>query len=216
MYIGGVDDKGLHHLAWEILDNAVDEYINGYADHITVTLHKSGDAITITDNGRGIPVDMHPKHKKTGLELVLTVLHAGGKFGDDGERVHPLRRAARRRRVGRQRAVEEARRHRQARRVRVPAGRTPRARRRRSSRRSARSAGTAPASTSSRTTRSSRPRGSTPDMIKARLEDMSFIHSGLHITFKNEISGETLELRNPGGLPGVPREARRPTGRSRR
>src|SRR6478672_4932301 len=81
MYIGTVDAKGLHHLAWEILDNAVDEYINGFADHVTLTLHKSGHAITITDNGRGIPVDMHPKHKKTGLELVLTVLHAGGKFG---------------------------------------------------------------------------------------------------------------------------------------
>src|SRR4051794_20502969 len=82
MYIGGVDSKGLHHLAWEILDNAVDEYINGFADHITVILHKTGDALTIGDNGRGIPVDMHPKHKKTGLELVLTVLHAGGKFGE--------------------------------------------------------------------------------------------------------------------------------------
>src|SRR5689334_7117502 len=82
MYIGDPDKKGLHHLAWEILDNAVDEYINGFADHMTLTLHKSGHAITITDNGRGIPVDMHPKHKKTGLELVLTVLHAGGKFGD--------------------------------------------------------------------------------------------------------------------------------------
>ena len=64
MYIGGVDAKGLHHLVWEIVDNAVDEYLNGYADAITVTLHKAGDAVTVTDNGRGIPVDMHPKHKK--------------------------------------------------------------------------------------------------------------------------------------------------------
>src|SRR6202049_5243191 len=81
MYIGDPDRKGLHHLVWEIVDNAVDEYLNGHADSITVTLHKSGDAVTVTDNGRGIPVDVHPKHKKTGLELVLTVLHAGGKFG---------------------------------------------------------------------------------------------------------------------------------------
>src|SRR5215204_704487 len=81
MYIGGVDAKGLHHLAWEILDNSVDEYLNGYADTITVILHKGGDALTVQDNGRGIPVDVHPKHKKSGLELVLTVLHAGGKFG---------------------------------------------------------------------------------------------------------------------------------------
>ena len=82
MYIGGVDGKGLHHLVWEIIDNAVDEYLNGYADSLTVTLHKAGDAITVHDNGRGIPVDTHPKLKKSGLEVVLTVLHAGGKFGD--------------------------------------------------------------------------------------------------------------------------------------
>src|ERR671934_883168 len=81
MYIGGVDARGLHHLVWEIVDNAVDEYLNGYADHITVTLHKGGDAVTVTDNGRGIPVDTHPKYKRSGVELILTTLHAGGKFG---------------------------------------------------------------------------------------------------------------------------------------
>src|SRR5215467_11417120 len=62
MYIGGVDAKGLHHLVWEIVDNAVDEYLNGFGDSVTVTLHKNGDAVTVIDNGRGIPVDMHPKH----------------------------------------------------------------------------------------------------------------------------------------------------------
>src|SRR5437763_753390 len=70
MYIGGVDKNGLHHLVWEILDNAVDEYLNGHADAITVTLHKKGDGVTISDNGRGIPVGMHPKHKKPTLELI--------------------------------------------------------------------------------------------------------------------------------------------------
>src|SRR5580698_2611874 len=89
MYIGGVDARGLHHLGWEILDNAVDEYINGFADHINVILHKSGSALTVSDNGRGIPVELHPKFKKSGLELVLTVLHAGGKFGEtDSGYVH--------------------------------------------------------------------------------------------------------------------------------
>src|ERR1700730_7458677 len=83
MYIGGVDNKGLHHLVWEIVDNAVDEYLNGHADGIIVTLHKSGDAVTVQDNGRGIPVDIHPEYKKSGVELVLTTLHAGGKFGDN-------------------------------------------------------------------------------------------------------------------------------------
>ena len=71
--------KGLHHLVWEIVDNAVDEYLNGYADAIDVTLHKSGDAVTVSDNGRGIPVDLHPKHKKPALELILTTLHSGGQ-----------------------------------------------------------------------------------------------------------------------------------------
>src|SRR3954449_13189907 len=82
MYIGGVDKHGLHHLVWEIVDNSVDEFLNGHADTITVTLHKSGNAVTVTDNGRGIPVGMHPKHKRPTLELILTTLHSGGKFGE--------------------------------------------------------------------------------------------------------------------------------------
>jgi DNA gyrase subunit B/topoisomerase-4 subunit B len=80
MYIGGVDSTGLHHLVWELLDNAVDEAMNGHCDRITVTLHKDGETVTVSDNGRGIPVDLHPKHKRPALELILTTLHAGGKF----------------------------------------------------------------------------------------------------------------------------------------
>src|SRR6516164_6469039 len=88
MYIGGVDGKGLHHLVWEIVDNAVDEYLNGYADTISVTLHKNGDAVTVTDNGRGIPIDFHPKFKKPALELILTTLHSGAKFGEGSNYIH--------------------------------------------------------------------------------------------------------------------------------
>ena len=80
MYIGGVGKSGLHHLLWELVDNAVDEAINGYATHVTVTLHKGRDSATVMDNGRGIPVDLHPVHKRSALELVMTTLHAGGKF----------------------------------------------------------------------------------------------------------------------------------------
>lgn len=80
MYIGGVGSAGLHHLVWEVVDNSVDEAMNGHASEITVTLHKDGSSITVSDDGRGIPVDKHPKHKKTALEIIFCTLHAGGKF----------------------------------------------------------------------------------------------------------------------------------------
>lgn len=81
MYIGGTDGPaGLHHLIKEILDNSVDEAMNGHADQINVTLHKDGESVTISDNGRGIPVDPHPKFKKPAVEIIMTTLHAGGKF----------------------------------------------------------------------------------------------------------------------------------------
>ncbi len=79
MYIGGTDATGLHHLVWESLDNAVDEAINGHCDKITITIGKKGD-IAVEDNGRGIPVDRHPKFKKPALEIIMTTLHAGAKF----------------------------------------------------------------------------------------------------------------------------------------
>jgi DNA gyrase subunit B len=80
MYIGGTDAHGYHHLLWEVLDNSVDEAINGHASRIEVSLDADHRGATVTDNGRGIPVDTHPKFKKSALELILTTLHAGGKF----------------------------------------------------------------------------------------------------------------------------------------
>lgn len=80
MYIGSTGIKGLHHILWEIVDNAVDEAANGYADKITVKLYKDGSA-SVDDNGRGIPTDIHPKEKISGVQVVFTKLHAGGKFG---------------------------------------------------------------------------------------------------------------------------------------
>jgi len=200
MYIGGVDTKGLHHLAWEILDNAVDEYINGFATHITVILHKGHEAITIGDNGRGIPVDVHPKHKKTGLELVLTVLHAGGKFGgEDSGYFHSgglhgvgasVVNALSKKLVA---TVKRDGYEYQQTYVRgIPQGKLEKIG-------PFRGHGTSiyfePDGQIFRTIKFD------ADVLKSRLEDMSFIHSGLTITFKDEHNGESAEFSNPGGLP---------------
>ncbi len=83
MYIGGVGSAGLHHLVWELVDNAVDEAMNGHATEIGVTLHKDGSSVTISDNGRGVPIDKHPKIKKPAIEIIFSTLHAGGKFDND-------------------------------------------------------------------------------------------------------------------------------------
>jgi DNA gyrase subunit B len=199
MYIGSTDSKGLHHLIWEIVDNSVDEYLNGHADAITVTLHKSGDAVTVIDNGRGIPVDIHPKHKKSGLELVLTVLHAGGKFGQaDGyfysgglhgvgaSVVNALSRelVATVRRDGYEWQQKYAR--------GIPQTKVEKLE-------PFRGHGTSiyfePDETIFKVTHFD------GDEIKEHLEAMSYIHSGLKITFKNEKTGETHDLTHPGGIP---------------
>ncbi len=83
MYIGGTDERALHHCVTEVLDNSVDEYLAGHCTRIDVTVHVDG-SISIRDNGRGIPVDMHPEYKIPGVELVLTTLHSGGKYGQGG------------------------------------------------------------------------------------------------------------------------------------
>ena len=198
MYIGSTDNKGLHHLVWEIVDNAVDEYLNGHGDSITVTLHKSGDAVSITDNGRGIPVDIHPKHKKSGVELVLTVLHAGGKFGQDGyfysgglhgvgaSVVNALSR----------KLIAHIRRDGYEWKMNFVRG-TPTTKLEKIG--PFRGHGTTiyfePDETIFKNTKFN------ADEIRTHLEDMSYIHSGLKILFKNEITGETLDLTHPGGIP---------------
>jgi len=80
MYIGGVGSAGLHHLVWEVLDNAIDEAMNGYASNVMLVLHRDGSSITVQDDGRGIPVDKHPRTKTSAMEVIFTTLHAGGKF----------------------------------------------------------------------------------------------------------------------------------------
>lgn len=200
MYIGSVDGKGLHHLLWEIIDNAVDEYLNDFADHITVTLHKNGTSVTVADNGRGIPVDNHPKYKRPALELLLTTLHSGAKFGEGGNYIHSgglhgvgssvvnalsKKLVASIRRDGYEWEQSFSR--------GKPTGKLAKVG-------PFRGHGTViyfePDETIFKTTRFD------PEIIKTRLEDMAFIHSRLRITFKNEISGETIELAHPEGIPG--------------
>src|SRR5262245_3502431 len=199
MYIGGVDKNGLHHLVWEIVDNAVDEYLNGHADSITVTLHKSGSAVTITDNGRGIPVGMHPKYKKPTLELILTTLHSGGKFGEGNGYVYSgglhgvgssVVNALAKKLVAtiRRDGFEWEQPFSRGKPV-APIARTG----------PARGHGTTisfePDPDIFRTT------ALDGELIRSRLEDMSYIHSGLKIVFKNEVTGETHDLTHEGGIP---------------
>jgi DNA gyrase/topoisomerase IV subunit B len=199
MYIGSVDAKGLHHLVWEIIDNAVDEYLNGHADAVTVTLHKTGDAVTVQDNGRGIPVDLHPKFKRPALELILTTLHSGAKFGEGENYIHSgglhgvgssvvnalsrkLTATVHRDGYEWQQTFKRG----------VPAGKLEKVR-------SFRGRGTTirfePDETIFKTTRFD------AEQIRSHLEDMAYIHSGLSIVFRNEVTGETAELSHPGGIP---------------
>jgi len=199
MYIGDPDKKGLHHLVWEIVDNAVDEYLNSFADSISVTLHKSGDAVTVVDNGRGIPVDLHPKYKKPALELILTTLHSGAKFGEGGNYIHSGGLHG----VGSsvvnalsKKLVANIKRDGFEWEQTFKRGKTagpiekigP-----------FRGHGTTitfePDPDIFKTTHFD------PDCIKAHLEDMAYIHSGLAITFKNDVTKETFDLTHPGGIP---------------
>jgi DNA gyrase subunit B/topoisomerase-4 subunit B len=197
MYIGGVDNRGLHHLLWEIVDNSVDEYLAGEADKIIVTLHKDGCSATISDNGRGIPVDIHPKTKRPALELILTTLHSGGKFSNKNYArsggLHGVGSSV----VNALSTELVATVHRDGNEwmQRFKCGK---------------------ATMPLKKVRPFRGHGTTiffrPDesifrrthfdtlVIRQHLEDISFLHGGLHITYIDEEKKETLELHHPDGI----------------
>ena len=197
MYIGGVDSKGLHHLLWEIVDNSVDEYLAGHCSDIKVTLHKDGCSCTVGDNGRGIPVDKHKKYKKSALEVILTVLHAGGKFSNKNYAraggLHGVGSSV----VNALSVEMTATVHRdgheffQAYSRGVPKAPVKKVK-------PFRGHGTAiffrPDEKIFRTIHFK------TDVIRQHLEDISFIHGGLKITFVDEVKKETHEYSNPNGI----------------
>jgi DNA gyrase subunit B/topoisomerase-4 subunit B len=197
MYIGGVGSPGLHHLVWEILDNSIDEAMNGYASNIRVTLHADGSSITIEDDGRGAPIDKHPQTKKSALETIFTVLHAGGKFehgnyktagglhGVGASVVNALSKelVATVKRDG---ALWE---------MRFKQGKTVGALKKLGS---ARGTGT---------TVHFKPDAAIfpkiefePDVIKERLEVASFLHKGVKVVFDDEVSKEKTTFEHANGL----------------
>ena len=197
MYIGTTDNRGLHHLLWEIVDNSVDEFLAGETDRINVTRHKDGSSITVSDNGRGIPVDQHPKSKTSALELIMTTLHAGGKFSDKNYArsggLHGVGSSvvnalsteliATVKRDGNEwmQAYKQGR----------PKAKVKKVRR-------VRGHGTTiffrPDDSIFRRTKFN------PETIRQHLEDISFIHGGLKIFFHDETKGETHELHHPEGI----------------
>ncbi len=197
MYIGGTGLDGLHHLLWEIVDNSVDEVMNGHASRITVTLEPSARAVVVEDNGRGIPVDEHPKLKRSALEVILTVLHAGGKFGDGAYKtsgglhgvgasvVNALssRLEARVRRDGQEHAI---------------AFKRGRAQGELTLRGPARGTGTW-----IRFEPDAEIFGDLefhPQRIRAALETRTYLHRGLRIVFKDQVGDLTHDLHHEGGV----------------
>lgn len=197
MYIGGVDSRGLHHLLWEVVDNSVDEFLAGECDKITVVLHKDGSSCTVSDNGRGIPVDKHPKMKKSSLEVILTTLHAGGKFSDKNYArsggLHGVGSSV----VNALSSKMVATIHRdgkewvQTYRRGKPTGPVKKVK-------PFRGHGTTiyfePDDTIFRRTTFN------SETIRQHLEDISYIHGGLTIVFRDEHKGETHELNHPDGI----------------
>ena len=197
MYIGGVDSRGLHHLLWEVVDNSVDEFLAKECGKITVTLHKDGCSCTVQDDGRGIPVDRHPRMKKSTLEVILTSLHSGGKFSDKNYArsggLHGVGSSVVNALSSEMKATiyrdgnEYVQEYRQG----VPQAKVRKVRK-------FRGRGTViffrPDESIFRRIKFN------ADTIRQHLKDISYIHGGLSIVFKDELRGETHEFVHPDGI----------------
>lgn len=197
MYIGSVDSRGLHHLLWEVVDNSVDEFLAGECSRIVVTLHKDGCSCSVSDDGRGIPVDKHPKMKKSSLEVILTTLHAGGKFDDKSYArsggLHGVGSSVVNALSTKMVATIHRDGHEWSQTYRRGKPTTPVKKVK-----PFRGHGTTiyfePDDTIFRRTQFN------GDTIRQHLEDVSYIHGGLVIVFKDEQKGETYELSHPDGI----------------
>ncbi|MDI3283998.1 DNA topoisomerase IV subunit B [Polyangium sp. 15x6] len=198
MYIGGTDTRGYHHLLWEIVDNAVDEAINGHAKRIEVTLDADRRGATISDDGRGFPVDVHPKYNRPALELILCTLHAGGKFASSNYKVSGGLHG-----VGSSvvnalsvelevKVLRDGYEHVQAFSRGIPTGKLKRG---------------APTRKHG-TILHFRPdpeifgdkASFDADTVRERLEAKAYLHGGLLIVFKDQATGETVEFVHPNGI----------------
>ena len=197
MYIGGVDQRGLHHLLWEVVDNSIDEYLASACDQVVVVLHKDGASMTVRDNGRGIPVDKHPKVKKSALEVILTTLHAGGKFSNKNYArsggLHGVGASVVNALSSEMVATVHRDGHEWSQRYRCgkPTSEVKKVK-------PFRGHGT---------TIYFRPDASifpriqfSSDIIRQHLEDVSYIHGGLKITYEDEAKNEKHELSHPDGI----------------
>jgi DNA gyrase subunit B len=198
MYIGGTDGRGYHHLLWEIVDNAVDEAINGHAKRIEITLDADRRGATVSDDGRGFPVDLHPKYQKPALELILCTLHAGGKFASSNYKVSGGLHGVGSSVVNALSDVLEVKvlrdgyEHTQAFSRGTPTSKLKRG----------------PGTRKHGTVLHFRPdpqifgdkASFDPDTVKERLEAKAYLHGGLLIAFKDLETGESLEFVHPNGI----------------
>ncbi len=212
MYIGGVDARGYHHLLWEILDNSVDEAINGHASRIEVALDADLRGATITDNGRGIPVDKHPKFKRSALELILCTLHAGGKFEGKNYQVSGGLHGVGSSVVN---ALSES--------LQVTVGRDGRAYQQQYSRGKPLSAVKQVGKARKTGTQVSfRPDPEIfgkkahfdPQQVRARCESKAYLHKGLKLIYSDRSSGETTTFEHPEGIADYLAQVIRERGKS--